>query len=270
MAYSSEYKSNDFLHINSCDCQKLYGRNIGSLRENGRSDYHILFITEGCCFIRENGKEIPVDAGSVILYLPYERQEYSFKAEIKSTSYYVHFSGIACDSVLKEFGISSRYFYVGKAPRAEEFFRRMIEEYFLKRPFSDKLCGSYLYSILGLLGRKRIFFDDNSVRASNRIEQVCRKIIRNYGTDIDISEYAAECNISKSRFLHLFKESTGTSPQNYIISIRIKKACELLENTDLSILKVAEQVGICDQNYFSRLFKKHTGISPTEYRKNFA
>ena len=99
MAYSSEYKSNDFLHINSCDCQKLYGRNIGSLRENGRSDYHILFITEGCCFIRENGKEIPVDAGSVILYLPYERQEYSFKAEIKSTSYYVHFSGTACDSV---------------------------------------------------------------------------------------------------------------------------------------------------------------------------
>jgi len=98
---------------------------------------------------------------------------------------------------------------------------------------------------------------------------VCRKMIQNYGTDIDISEYAAECNISTSRFLHLFKESTGTSPQNYIISIRIKKACELLENTDLSILKVAEQVGICDQNYFSRLFKKHMGISPSEYRKSF-
>lgn len=269
MTYTSEYTSNDFMHINSCDCQKLYGRNIGSIRENGRSDYHILFITEGTCFIRENGVEIPVNAGSVILYLPHERQEYYVKEGIKTTSYYVHFSGTGCERVLKDFGISSRYFHVGKAPRAEELFRRMIEEYYFKRPYSDKLCASYLYSILGLLGRKRLFSDDDSVKSSNRIEQVCRKMIQDYTADVDIAAYASECNVSTSRFLHLFKESTGASPGNYISSIRIKKACELLENTDLSILNVAEQVGICDQNYFSRLFKKHMGVSPSEYRKGF-
>ena len=269
LEYTSEYQSKEFLHVNSCDCQKLYGQNIGSVRENGRSDYHILFITEGCCFIRENGVEIPVNAGSVILYLPYERQEYYVKEDIKTTSYYVHFSGTGCEDILKEFGITTRYFRVGKAMRAEELFRRMIEEYYFKRPYSEKLCAGYLYNVLGLLGRKRLLSDDDSVKSSNRIEQVCRKMIRNYETDVDVAEYAAECNISTSRFLHLFKECTGTSPTSYMISIRIKKACELLENTDLSILNVAEQVGICDQNYFSRLFKKHTGISPSEYRKSF-
>ena len=156
MAYSSEYTSNEFLHINSCDCQQLEGIDIGSLREKGRRDYHILFITEGCCFIRENDTETPIKEGSVIFYQPYERQEYYFKADIKSTSYYVHFSGTECDNILKEFGITPRYFYVGKVPRAEKLFKKMIEETFLKRPYYEKISSSYLYSILGLLGRKRI------------------------------------------------------------------------------------------------------------------
>ena len=145
----------------------------------------------------------------------------------------------------------------------------MIEETFLKRPYYEKISSSYLYSILGLLGRKKISYAEPELKSSNRIEDICRKMIQNYNEDVNINLLSQKLNISTSRFLHLFKECTGTSPKNYIIGIRIKKACELLENTDLSILSISEQVGIFDQNYFSRLFKRHTGISPTEYRKKF-
>lgn len=269
MNYTSEYKSSEYLHINSCDCQHLYGCDVGSLRENGRVDYHILFITEGCCFVTDNDTVSRVEAGSVIVYLPHERQQYHFKGDIKSTSYYAHFSGTGCKEILDNFGFNQRYFYVGKAPRAEELFKRMTEEYFLKRPYSDKLCSSYLYSILALLGRKKSFSAGDSVKVSNRIEQVCRDMICNYFKPLDLDAYAIMCNLSTSRFVHLFKECTGNSPKNYLIWIRIKKACELLENTDLSILKIGEQVGIDDQNYFSRLFKKYTSKSPSEYRKSF-
>lgn len=269
MEYSSEYISNEFLHVNACYCQQLYGRTVGSLREKGRCDYLVLFVAEGCCFVYEDEGEIPVESGSVILYKPYDRQEYLCKSEIKTTLYSVHFSGTGCENILEEFNISPRHFFAGKAPRAEELFKRMIEEYLLKRPYADKLCASYLYSILALLGRKRSFSDSGSVKSSNRIEQICRKMIQNYNAEIDLDAYAAECNLSTSRFVHLFKESTGTSPKSYIIAIRIKKACELLENTDLSIQKIGETVGINDQNYFSRLFKKHTKKSPSEYRSTF-
>ena len=90
-----------------------------------------------------------------------------------------------------------------------------------------------------------------------------------FGTETDISLYADMCNLSISRFIHLFKKCTGKSPKNYIMEMRVKRAAQLLENTDLPMQKVGEEVGISDQNYFSRIFKKYNGVSPLNYRKNF-
>ena len=58
MRKSSEYKSTEPLHVNSCDCQHLFGKNVGSFREKGRVDYHIIYIIEGTLFLREKGEEI--------------------------------------------------------------------------------------------------------------------------------------------------------------------------------------------------------------------
>ena len=269
MKYTSEYESSEYIHVNSCDCQHLFGRNIGSVRENGRMDYHILYITEGACFVQENGMETRINAGSVILYLPHERQEYYFKADIPSTSYYVHFSGTGCRNLLQKLGFNCRYFYVGESSHAESLFKRMIEEYFAKRKYSNELCNGYLYTILSILASKRQYSSESHNISVHRIEKACRDMIRNYNAPLDIKKYSYDCNLSPSRFTHLFKECTGKSPQAYLIGIRIKKACELLENTDLSISKIGELVGIPDQNYFSRIFKNYTSKSPTDYRKTF-
>ena len=268
VAYSSEFRSSDYLHVNSCYRQELFGKTVGSLRENGRRDYLLLYVAEGCLFLYEDGAEKPVNAGSAVLYKPYERQEYLCKAEIKSVVYSVHFSGTACETVLEGFGITGRVFSVGKVSRAEELFGRIGEELLLKRPFADKLCAGYFYSILVLFGRKIRLSEPANPKMNGRIEQVCRDMIRHYSREIDVASYAADCHLSVSRFVHVFKEITGTSPANFIIAIRIKKACELLENTDLTVLQIAQTVGIDDQNYFSRLFKKRTGLAPSAYRKN--
>ena len=57
------------------------------------------------------------------------------------------------------------------------------------------------------------------------------------------------------------------SPKNYILEMRVKRAAELLENTDLPMQKVGEEVGFSDQNYFSRIFKKYKGRTPSSYRR---
>lgn len=270
MAYSSEYQSTEYIHVNSCDCQHLFGRDTETLRENGRIDYHILFITEGCCFLIENGVTTPVKAGSVIIYLPHERHHYQFSKDIRTTSYYVHFSGVGCLDMLKDLDLTQRYFYVGESSHAESLFKRMIEEYFARKTYSKQLCSGYLCTLLAIFASKKHSLIPNSKeRKIYPIEKICKDMIRNHAAPLDIDKYAADCNLSPSRFSHLFKECTGQSPQAYFIGVKIQKACELLENTDLSVSEIGKQVGIYDQNYFSRLFKKYTSKSPTSYKNSF-
>ena len=67
--------------------------------------------------------------------------------------------------------------------------------------------------------------------------------------------------------ISLFHERYGVSPQEYLLSARIDRAKELLKNKDESIKSVALSVGIENSLYFSRLFKKKTGVTPTEFAK---
>ena len=84
-----------------------------------------------------------------------------------------------------------------------------------------------------------------------------------------VADYAAEIHLSVDRFSHLFTEIIGVTPKQYLITTRIEAAKELLINSDLTVLQISEAVGTSNQNYFSRIFKKHTGLSPSEYRKQF-
>ena len=74
--------------------------------------------------------------------------------------------------------------------------------------------------------------------------------------------------LSPSRYREVFKEATGLSPLEYVLRQRIHLACELIEQGDLSISQVAELCGFTDRLYFQRFFKKHTGVTPAQYRLN--
>ena len=88
-----------------------------------------------------------------------------------------------------------------------------------------------------------------------------------YNDSINIAEYAESKNMSTSWFIRNFKLYTGSTPLNYILNIRISNAQSLLENTKYNITEIAAITGYDNPLYFSRLFKKQTGLSPSEYRK---
>ena len=82
-----------------------------------------------------------------------------------------------------------------------------------------------------------------------------------------IAIYAEEAGISENYLSRLVKQSTGRSVGAWIDIVRIQRAKRLLSSTNLSIIDIAASVGVEDQSYFSRLFKKETGITPSAFRK---
>ena len=74
-------------------------------------------------------------------------------------------------------------------------------------------------------------------------------------------------DISPYYFSKLFKEETGENFIEYLTSLRINKAKELIQNSSLSMKEICAEVGYADPNYFSRIFKKNVGATPTEYKE---
>lgn len=90
-------------------------------------------------------------------------------------------------------------------------------------------------------------------------------IEENLAEPIDFNDLARDENLSTNHFRKLFKDVTGLAPVEYINRLRITKACEYLQNSDLNMSEIAANVGIYDPNYFSRLFKTFMGCSPRHY-----
>lgn len=96
----------------------------------------------------------------------------------------------------------------------------------------------------------------------------CLELMREQlSEDISLDELAAEAQLSPFHFARMFKESVGVPPRVYLTRLRIEKACELLEHTDLSISDIALEVGYSSSQVLARVFLKHQRLSPSDYRK---
>lgn len=85
--------------------------------------------------------------------------------------------------------------------------------------------------------------------------------------DISLDELAAEARLSPFHFARMFKHSVGVPPRVYLTRLRMEKACELLEMTDLPVTEIAHEVGYSSNQVLARIFVKHRHMSPTDYRR---
>jgi YesN/AraC family two-component response regulator len=97
-------------------------------------------------------------------------------------------------------------------------------------------------------------------------EKVKDFIELNYAQKITVEDIAQYIGLNRSYLCSLFKQRTKTSIQHYLIQYRIRKACEMMENAELSIGDISRSVGYNDPLLFSKVFKKVKGISPKRYR----
>ncbi len=264
---SCERVSERFLDINCCGKQYLNDRDYKMVRENGRSDYHILYIQRGACTIMVDGAPTRIEKGHLIIFHPFEPQYYAFKKQDDSISCFIHFSGYACAQLLKKYGMEGRTLYVGDSSRLDKIFMNMLEEFQQKREFFEDVSAAHLLEFLSCAGRLAEYSRKNvNLNLSHKMREICLNMQQDFSENHDIGYYAKMCNISTDRFSHAFRECMGCSPKSYLLKIRVNAACDLLARTNLSNSEIAEKVGMTDVNYFSRIIKKYTGQTPKYFR----
>lgn len=103
-------------------------------------------------------------------------------------------------------------------------------------------------------------------RNSEIIKKAMLYISEHFNTPLTLEEVADHVHLHPSYFSTLFKSSTGSSFKEYLNMVRIEESKRLLANTDFSIIDIAVATGFEDQSYFSKVFKKYTGLTPKQFR----
>ena len=112
-------------------------------------------------------------------------------------------------------------------------------------------------------------FTINEGHYTDDIAKTLAYIEGNYMHRLTLSSISANVSLSSSYLCRVFKSEVGTSITSYLNNLRIRKAATMIKDNRLSLKEISTMVGIDDQLYFSRLFKKCMGISPSEYGKRF-
>ena len=227
----------------------------------GRSDIYLMYIVEGELRIGET----EAGAGTLAIFGAKYPYSYCHTGDRDIVYLWVHFTGSYAEKLLSDLGFSNTPF-IKKLPSdnlLESRFRALFERFDSRGTFERQELACALERILLEAARSAA----NEKRGERLLGTSLKYIHDHYSSRIRIPELASMENLSNSRYVALFTSSVGMSPMSYIVELRLRYACDLLENTDMSIKEVAALSGYDDPHFFSKLFKKHIGVSPSEYGK---
>jgi two-component system response regulator YesN len=134
----------------------------------------------------------------------------------------------------------------------------------LKHGWFDALEAHFIGVMGALAGRVE---QANQNRLGRAVRRAAHFIEENYGRDLPLEDVAKSVGLSPSYFSSSFKRETGKNVVEYITEFRVEKAIELLCTTNLNTSEVAYRVGFNDPKYFTRIFKRSVGVTPSLYRR---
>ena len=133
---------------------------------------------------------------------------------------------------------------------------------------AEKLCSILCTQVMAEIARLGSFMQvSNQPVRSQYVSDALEIMRRDYNESLTAARIASQLHIQPSYLHRLFREHTTGTIGKHLQHIRIQHAQELLRDTDRSLLMIANDVGICNQQYFCQLFKRISGVSPTQYRK---
>jgi len=272
------------LKILCCGFYKITDKDetIVTERPGGRKDYQLLYFHNGQGHFSLEEEEAmepgspkdpmtTVSAGQMVLFRPGQRQVYEYYASDRTQVYWIHFTGNAAETLLNDNGFAKReqIFWGGISIAYQELWQKMIRELQLCKKGYEQLLALLFQELLVLIGRNRENRYTGTTRAEQEVDAALHYFSEHYASPITVEQYAASRFITPCWFIRCFRQYTGVTPLQYIISLRMANAREMLHQS-YSVSEVASMVGYNDPLYFSRLFKRNVGIAPKDYQKAMA
>lgn len=234
------------------------------------SEYQLLYIVDGQGrLVTRHGGRFDVKAGDMFLLFPGEWHSYVPDPDTGWTEYWVGFMGANIDDRVSKgfFSVGNPVYHIGYSEIVVELYREAIRTATRQEPFFQQLLAGVVNHILGLMfmtNRNRMISQDSEL--ADMVEKAKAYMQDCLEEEIRMPDVARHLNISYTTFRHLFKEYTGFSPAQYFINLRIHRAKEMLRGTKASVKEISIILHFENPEYFATLFKKKTGMSPSEFR----
>jgi len=232
-----------------------------------RDHFLIHYVISGRGTYECAGKSYSVKAGDLFLVYPNEVVSYCADNNDPWQYCWVGFNGTEVQRMLNL--TPFRHDNLVLSLPNQELCQRLLDIYTARgnKPTDELNMIGRLYLFLAKMVELQGFDPHKTDITSDYIENALKFIQYNYSHSIDISSIAASIGISRSHLYRVFIKHLGLSPNDYLTQYRINRACALLRNSNLTISNIANSVGYDDPLYFSRVFKKVKGVSPSIYLK---
>lgn len=229
---------------------------------NCRYDYSVVYVVEGTLDLWRNKTHIQVKKGEFIITSPGKEGMHGTASE-NLNYFWLNFTGSKVLEFIEDMKLKLYTVYnIGIYDEVRNCYTKMAGEFSLNDSLFANTSAAILTELLALLSRKVNIIDKSFAKSIEYIEA-------HYNDKIDIEKLADLEGLSVSHYRTLFKKRFNTTPNEHIIMKRINSACFYLRYSKRSVERIAQLVGYNDSFYFSRIFKKKTGKSPSEYRRIF-
>lgn len=231
-----------------------------------RDHYLIHYIIKGSGEYHVSGRIYKLEQGDAFIIYPNIETFYKANPDDPWEYYWVGFNGTEAKNLLTLSGILGLYKFTYKKDN-------LLKKSIIDLYHASKNSSSREYAMLGYL---YLFFsyminqttEKKQKNTESYVEEICKYIQLNYKSEINIKRIANHFHIDRSNVYKIFKETLQVSPVQYLINYRLSMACKLLKTTDLPVYHIAYNVGYKDIVHFTKMFKAHYKITPTEYRSN--
>lgn len=231
--------------------------------------YYLVFISHGQG-IFESALTAPhhLSEGTCFFLFPNIWHRYKPDIETGWEEYWVGFKGSYPDNLMNKnfFNPKNPFVHVGLNEHLLVLFQRLLETVKNANLGYHQVITGITLEILGLVNTISIHKNQSEDPDIQLIYKAMFLLRESLEKPIDMQKLTRELPMGYSKFRKLFKGTTGQSPHQYQLTLKINKAKELLQTTRLNINEISYQTGFESEFYFSRFFKKKTGLSPTHYR----
>lgn len=240
-------------------------------RSSGCARHILILCTGGEGWVDIYGEKIEVKSGTLVIIPKNIPHRYGASTRNPWSIYWAHFDGYNAGSFFSWAAVSKiiSLSVPGEKLRYltglfDSIYEELEKGYYVDNLVFTSNAFAYFLSVIFSLYRASSSFPPKQAKY---IEDAVRFMQDNVERSLTLADISSELKLSCNHIINLFKSKTGCTPIDYFIRLKIQKACQFLELTDLTVSEIAARLGFSDQYYFSRIFRKIMDLPPSRYRK---